>query len=105
MARTVYVTTGTLRLLKMLSVGKSISAILEEALEEAVDAGLYTDIPFYEERVARISVSEKVWYLVNRLRMDLGYNNQRELIFYVVAGYVAAMIGENCVRKILSLEV
>ena len=104
----VYVSNETLRLIK-LCVGeknRNYDDVIRDALVTVIEKGGGYVLDFPREGKHRVSVSDETHYLVNRLKMELEYSTQDELLFDVMVNYLRRMgMHGSCIEEILRLDV
>ena len=106
-SRTVWVSPETLKLCKLASIKDgSINNALNNAIVKFIeDEGEVYEFKYDRGKSTKsIIVSEEVWYLVDRFRIELGMSDADEFVFTVISNYLLSLgLSENCLLQVLEL--
>ena len=105
-AKVIYLSEETLRLCK-LSGSKPMGELIRDAIVELVDKGGKGVVIDYPRSIPdkKVRVSDETHYLVNRLKLELNYETQDDLVFDVMVNYLIKRgLSEDCLVNILNLR-
>ena len=104
--RVVYVSKETYRMIRMFAIGRTHDEVVRDAVVSIVEGGggYVIDFPRSDEKY-RIEVSEDTHYLINRLKIELDYKTQDDLLFDVMVNYLRKKgMSGVCIRELLEVE-
>lgn len=77
---------------------------VREVVMEFIEKGARFDLDVPRNGFIRIKVSDDVKYLLDRLKVELGYKRVDEIVFDAVVGYLLRRgFGEDCIVRVVSL--